>query len=146
MKTAAQIVRIQLERVADVLVGEHPRIVRGEQPLFRLGEELTATWLARERKLLIAIDRVLENGEHQPLFAARSRAPAPEVRKKLRRQQGIGLEQTHHRLTHFNSPPRSRPTSPVLGACRLALANRVRRANNSRAGSAKANEKLFLLL
>jgi len=68
-ESGADVVGIDPEHVADVLEGEHPIGVAGRDPGFGLFELLTVARVARERVALIALDRVLKDGQHQPAFA-----------------------------------------------------------------------------
>src|SRR5207247_4572680 len=66
---AADVLRVDLERVADVLEGEEPDAIRGRDPFARLLVHLAAARIPRVRVLLVAVDRVLEDGQHEESLA-----------------------------------------------------------------------------
>src|SRR5205814_4888727 len=89
---AADVLRVDLQGVADILEREEPGPILGRDPLARLVEDLLATRLPRVRVLLVAVDRVLEHGEHQEPLALET-ALAAECREELCREQHVRLEQ-----------------------------------------------------
>src|SRR5437764_9856819 len=92
LQPAAHVLGVDLERVADVLEGEEPDAIRGRDPLARLIEHLAAARVPRLRVLLVAVDRVLEDRQHEEALALEPSLPA-EGREELGGQENIGLEE-----------------------------------------------------
>jgi hypothetical protein len=68
-EAAPEILGIEVEHAAHVVERHQGVGGRVEEPFLRLGEEAVPTRAAREEVRLEAVDRILQNGEHQPLFA-----------------------------------------------------------------------------
>src|SRR5207249_6238116 len=88
----AHVLRVDLERVADVLEGEEPDAIRGRDPLARLIVHLAAARVPRVRVLLVAVDRVLEDRQHEEALALEPSLPA-EGREELGGQENVRLEE-----------------------------------------------------
>ena len=86
----AHSVRVEPEDAANAFEGARPVCLLGEEPLLCLVEEPTAVSIRGEAILLNAIERVVKDGDHEPLLGY-LRAPRREV---LRRQNGVDLRHT----------------------------------------------------
>src|SRR5262249_36406781 len=82
-ETAPHVVGVDLQGLADVLEREEPRAVDREHPLARLLEHLPSPWVPGVGVLLVAVDGILEHGEHQETLALEAAGP-PEGREVLR--------------------------------------------------------------
>src|SRR5690242_14622899 len=79
-EAAADVLRVDLERVADVLEGEEPGAIFRADPLARLVVHLAPAWIPGVRVLLVTVDGILEDGQHEKALALES-AFAPERRE-----------------------------------------------------------------
>src|SRR5439155_15270952 len=74
-----------------------PGAVRGLDPVARLVEELAAAQVARVGILLVAVDGILEDGEHEEALTLEP-ARAAKRRKELGGQQDVRLEEASQPL------------------------------------------------
>lgn len=82
-------VGVEIERPTDAFEGVRPVRLVGQEPMLRLSEKPSAFKVRGETVLLQAIERVLQNGDHEPLFG-RLHAPPGEM---LRGQHDVAA---HH--------------------------------------------------
>src|SRR6185503_18892138 len=91
-QTTTDVVRVDLERVADVLEREEPASVAGQHPFTGFVEHLRAARIPRVRKLLVAVDGVFEDREHEQSLTLEATG-TPERRKELCWEKNVWLEQ-----------------------------------------------------
>src|SRR5690242_10989775 len=69
MQAAPEIVRVDVEHVADVLEREEPGPIGILDPLLGLPKELPRARVLRSRLLAVDVDRILEDSDHQSPFS-----------------------------------------------------------------------------
>src|SRR5262249_21272858 len=91
----AQVVRVEVEHVADVLEPVEPAPIDVVEPLFRLEEGLLPTGFVGARLLAVDVHGVLEDRDHQPALPV-VLSPPPDPVEILRREERVGLKQPGH--------------------------------------------------
>ena len=94
---------VEIECVTNALERVRPVRLPGQEPALRLSEGLSAVSVLGEAMLLYAIERVLKDGNHEPLLGC-----LPMLRSEvLGRQHDVGLhhtnEQPRQSLIRFHS-------------------------------------------
>src|SRR5207249_3477959 len=120
-ETAPHVLGADLERVADVLEGEEPGAVFRADPLASLIEHLVTARLPRVRVLLVTVDGVLQDGEHEQALALES-ALAAKRREELGRQENVRLEEARQPIVSGGEASLAfcdhLPLPPPVGAVR----------------------------
>src|SRR5262249_34409390 len=98
---------VQTEQITYIDEGERPGAVFGIDPLLGVDKQLARLRVTRAHVLLEAFDRVLQQGDYQPVFSL-LRDTMPHRPEKLRREQDIGPEElslTNQSISHCQPPP-----------------------------------------
>jgi hypothetical protein len=90
-QTLAHGIRVEIKDPANAFERVRPFGLVGEEPLLRLVEEPATVTPRGEAILLKTIERVVKDGNHEPLLGG-LRVPRSEV---LRRQDDVGLRHTN---------------------------------------------------
>src|SRR5688572_10224908 len=98
-KSLANVLGVQAEHFADVLIGEGPFPFTGLDPFLGVLEEEPAARIAGERVLLVALDCILQHCEHQASLADKT-ALTGEGSEVLCRQQSVRLEEVYETVRH----------------------------------------------
>jgi hypothetical protein len=110
-KTQPNDVRIEIEDAADAFEGARPSALAGENPAPHLLVLAAAVPVRSETIPLKAVNRVLENGNHEPLFGGLSGAPGCDASRRL--------DDVAHRATSFG--PHALPIWGAKPWCNLGL-------------------------
>src|SRR4030095_7881021 len=98
------VVGVDFEGIADVLEREEPGAVGRIHPLPGLLEDLRPARVAGMGILLVAVDRVLEDGEHQQPLALETAGTAKR-RKVLSWEKNVGCEQACQPIVSARKAP-----------------------------------------
>ena len=77
-------VRVEVEDPTDGLKGVRPVCLVGEKPLRRLTEEPATAIVRREAMFLKTIERVVKNGDHEPVLGCLFAPPSEVLRRQHR--------------------------------------------------------------
>jgi hypothetical protein len=99
VETAANVLRVEAEDFADVLVGERPFTLAGIDPFLGVLEEEAAPGVPGQGILLVALDGVLQNGQHEAALADQT-ALTGEGCEVLCRQQSVRLKKIYETISH----------------------------------------------
>src|SRR6266403_626032 len=99
----AHAVRIDAERLTDVVEGERPVPIQRAYPALRLPRQHARPRARRPKILLEAADRVLEDGEHERLLG-REVAVASRAVEELLRQDDVRSEDVAQTVAYREAP------------------------------------------